>query len=1132
MKKIISTLLSIVLLFQNYACVLAAEENNSFAMVEFGSPDKLTNMTVNSAKSSVKYGGKYARRLETTAASNNLYIRCNVSDTYMGQLSDRTPIEITVEYFDEKPGKFSIQYDSLNPDTNLYTGNKFMRQTEVVTLNGTGEWLTHVFYLEDMRMGNGISSYDFRVAAYSYNSGFSDNPIAFHSIKAEKVDFRNLTDISVKTPYLGNIFSENDKQVSLDLNFYNKSQDTVCSSYTAKVYDKLTGEYVCEMSNSNVIEGKTTKADNFTFPNPGKNSIYSVVIEETTYRDGQEDNKKTRTYSTEFSVSVKLGAHEGDPYFTYQTQVISLGRGERDEVIALQTGFGASWNRDGVAWNTVEKEKGVLALPDGVYETLVKEKEMGIENLLICSKYNQFYDEGSTPYTPEGIAGYARYCGFLAKELKGVVNHFEIWNEYNHTPFNAGGTGPETYAEMLKQSYIAIKEANPDATVVGLGQANVDLRWSEEVFKAGGLEYCDAISCHPYDWALSFDEDVTLKNVLDLKALMNKYGYNKPMWITEVGFSTMDGVNPNNKNYIGYTQTEQAAGTVLLNTLFKAYNACDMMIGYCLYDRNNQADIESCWGLLYYWQEAEGYKPRNGAKESYLATAAMNKFTGGFNAEYKDIIEDGRFYAINFYNNKLNKNVLVMQSGRTAGTKIFNLNLGCQSVDLYDMYGNYADTIYSDDGIYSLEAGAVPYYALGTFAAFEQSTQSGSIVPDALTRIAAEEDYVEFNLATECSENLYVDVTCEDGIGVYENYGFQNQNAKIVLKTAKGSQGERWVRIRVCDDDGKTLYNVKHLINVENSLLSSIKFEQAVENYNTHWRAVVTVTNPANTSNISGTVELLSPQSIAEKSMIRRFTELEPGKTATFIFNMPVSVTKKVIPVSAKITLSTGVEDTVSKNMEVTDAYYAYTEPVIDGVVSDNEWSYHWFGADEQVNIRDLLDKWRGSDDLSFSGNIMWDEDYMYFLAVVNDDVHCVNYSLQTVYNMYKGDGIQFGIDDRENFAGGNETNFNEIGVAEFPGLGGTVFRYNTVYGLPDDSVIEGCETAVKRYDSYTVYETKIPWSGIFYESFKPCEGASYRFAALINDNDGAGRRGWIEYGQGLGSGKSVTKFGFLNLIK
>lgn len=323
---------------------------------------------------------------------------------------------------------------------------------------------------------------------------------------------------------------------------------------------------------------------------------------------------------------------ETDLDFGYQTQIISLGRGDIEEVSELLSQNGVTINRDGIPWDTVEKTKGQLALPTGVKDKLIREKVSGIDNILICSRYNSLYDNGLTPVSDEAIAAFANYCGFLARELKGIVPYFEIWNEYNHTPFNNNPeAGPEAYVKMLAAAYTAIKAENPEAVVIGMSTAGIDAAWQEEVYKLGGLSYCDVVSCHPYDWTNEFSPDTLESSLTSLKNLIKKYGGNQPVWMTEIGFSTIDKgtVISNHINYTGYTQTEQAAALVLSRCLVKQKNLADKYIGYCLYDRNNQKDIESCWGMLHYWGSDSGSFPRNSAKEIYLAAAAMNKLIGG-----------------------------------------------------------------------------------------------------------------------------------------------------------------------------------------------------------------------------------------------------------------------------------------------------------------------------------------------------------------------------------------------------------------------------------------------------------------------------------------------------------------------
>ena len=51
-------------------------------------------------------------------------------------------------------------------------------------------------------------------------------------------------------------------------------------------------------------------------------------------------------------------------------------------------------------------------------------------------------------------------------------------------------------------------------------------------------------------------------------------------------------------------------------------------------------------------------------------------------------------------------------------------------------------------------------------------------------------------------------------------------------------------------------------------------------------------------------------------------------------------------------------------------------------------------------------------------------------------------------------------------------------------------------------------------------------------EGQQPKLGDKLGFSFLVNDNDGNGRRGWIEYASGIGESKNTTLFTYLKLIK
>ena len=60
-----------------------------------------------------------------------------------------------------------------------------------------------------------------------------------------------------------------------------------------------------------------------------------------------------------------------------------------------------------------------------------------------------------------------------------------------------------------------------------------------------------------------------------------------------------------------------------------------------------------------------------------------------------------------------------------------------------------------------------------------------------------------------------------------------------------------------------------------------------------------------------------------------------------------------------------------------------------------------------------------------------------------------------------------------------------------------------------------------------------VPWSEVIPPNTKAPEvGDLFGFSMLVNDNDGTGRRGWMEYASGIGSYKDSSQFTYIELIK
>ena len=476
--------------------------------------------------------------------------------------------------------------------------------------------------------------------------------------------------------------------------------------------------------NSSFYEKKISFAANeekkivFELENPNIYGIYKLKVSKNEESNGI--TTEGQAVEDEFSVCIYVQMGDENPDYGICQHVIEHNEGSMDVNNSLVPSAGIKIIRDGYRWELVEKEKGVLKFEPEIKEKFRAIHSEGIKILYTLGLGNPFYDNGAAPKSPEAVEGYARYCAFVAEELKGVVDCFEIWNEYNYNgSFNPTEEPPETYANMLKAAYTAIKDVNPEATVVGLSMGGVQPSWAKRVFDAGGYDYLDAVSLHPYEYTNVFDEEKLINSINSIKDLMKEHsGENsiKPIWITEIGFSTYNGNT-------GFSENAQAKNTVLSYAVTKAYDLADKYIQYQLCDRDDLTNKESCWGIL---RKTKSQKyVSSGAKPCYLAVAALNSFIGG-NTEYKGIVTSGRYYAFNFYNSKRNKNVMLIQSYQ--GEKNVKYNLGCNTVDVYDMYGNKTKRLYSDNGIYEFCVDEIPQYVIGEFSSFAETSSASNAI--------------------------------------------------------------------------------------------------------------------------------------------------------------------------------------------------------------------------------------------------------------------------------------------------------------------------------------------------------------------------------------------------------------------
>jgi len=1101
-------------------------------MVYYSDKDAGEGMTVsNNGLTKVERAGRYGKM--TDVKNGGLYYWCNISDDLLYNIPENTPIDITVEYFDESDGFFSLYYDSHNPDSYSYVSQGPWKVADSVRLTNSKTWKTHVFHLEDAKFANTENNCDFRLGSYSNYETPTTSPgnVVISSITVSHNRHLAPVKAEVYTEHNGNIMDVENPVVLKGAYLNIKDSETEFKT-THTAFD-TNGNLIKEVfAEGSLAPNERKVLDIPLFDAGAECGIYTLKTTLESWCKDNPDVKGVRQFDTEFSVSHLLEDGEGNIEYGTSQNPIEWNIGDMNVLPDLMVKNGMTWWRDAIPWDTVETSKGQYKIPEDAMEKLKKAKEKGIKILLVCIDYNPFYDEGNTPYSDEGIAAYARYCAFLARELRGIVDAFEIWNEYDIQAFNKTKEPAETYAKMLKAAYTSIKAANPDVIVSGLGVAHIeytDYDFIKRVFEQGGYDYMDVLSYHPYDWSAEYREYRMIEISNNIKKIMREYGGEKPIWYSEVGFRT---VISDDTPVSTPTQELQAAKYPFMLGIINAYNLADLVFQYSLTDRyeNKPTELASNWGIIY--SELNRYRP-NGAKKAYISVSAFNKFVGN-NSTYEEMIAEDRVYAFKYRNNNLNKNVVQLVTGK--GEKLKTYDFGTNTVAVYDLFGNLVARLHSPDGKFTFTVKEETVYVVGDLTKFEESKQQAHISIDKVIANATLGDTVTYNFTKTLEKDLVISVEDAKGISIEKNQGFKDDKAEVVIKVNEDAVGDPNGDIRfnvtIADKDGKIYSKNEHAIRIVDELSVKISAEQAVKNSKSHWRARVTLKSNSNTKISSGELNILEPDHVAQIAKERKFTNLKPGEEITYLFNIPEKISKNTVSLVVNVKTVAGFEKSYTQLLDFSSAIYTSKKPVIDGVVSLGEWTGSWIAANETKDYVTLSGDWGGPEDLSFTGTAMWDEENFYFTAVVTDDIFSKNFTPKNLSNAWRGDSIQIGIDDTLEKDPEAVGEFSEFTIVKSEVEGDVAYRTNALYGLPYEALMETADICIKNYIGYTIYECAIPWSEIFYDGYTVDTNRRYAFSVLVNDNDGTGRCGYLQYTSGIGNGKDMTKFGSMYFHK
>ena len=694
-------------------------------------------------------------------------------------------------------------------------------------------------------------------------------------------------------------------------------------------------------------------------------------------------------------------------------------------------------------------------------------------------------------------------------DIFGTTNNieFEFWNEWNNhgSWFNRNSEPPEQYAKFAKEMYTVLKPKYPNTTFWGMAPVGVANSWIYKVLDAmENQEYMDGISVHPYERGLTPDAGPVILQSQQIKDELEKRGMKPlPIRATEWGWPTTDIRHK-------YEDIEkiQAGYYVRFAALCEEKDLYETSDYYEMVDGIN-GTMEDSFGLVRSPLEAVPYE----LKPLYFAVANYNRIMNGaspkgqVNLDNDDTVllfklRDGRDCAI-VYNTKDNQSYNAV-------------NLGCDKVTYCDMYGNEKD-LCAVDGVFNLSLDAAPVYLIGNFDKTEDAEPLFTV--NAVEIEAKENDVSVLKIARKTDKDFGIDIEKNDFCKI------STDNFCGVIRNVRLEFGENIynTELNYCMTyaNKPVMYDK---INIEKT--SAIKADVSVKPKSVSaldkWVADFDLINKSEINPISGTLYVEAP---VELKTEKKINNLAPGATKSFTFNIPDSVKKEhSITVKGRFVDDNQNEIPFSVSQEMELCIKSKTQKKIDGVLDSSEWNKYsgvtfrdggkWVGITAKSQNYSGVAIDGGDSDLSGKLYAEWDDKYFYLAADVVDDVWA--YDEKEPDRLYRADSIQFamapfkGSGDLSQFCIARMGDGDKLQIDRSP--------VASMIGIPDKSLYD---LAISRDSNHTYYELKLPWEVIFPDGYTAEKNGQLAITLLINDNDGMGRKAYLEYGSGMGSGSA-----------
>lgn len=297
-------------------------------------------------------------------------------------------------------------------------------------------------------------------------------------------------------------------------------------------------------------------------------------------------------------------------------RLTELSISQLEAVLQRLSALGVAWLRMDFPWSEIQYAGPASYNVAAIDQVVAMASKYNIQVLGIID-YCPPWANGNQDqfYPPINPLDYATFASYLALRYgpRGV-HHWEIWNEPNLGGyFWKPAADPAAYTKLLKLAYVAIKKADPNATVIsgGLSPASdgsptlTPMSFLSGIYQNGGKGYFDAVGDHPYTYpALPNATDGSAywwtqmyNGINNLRSIMTANGDGaKEIWMTEYGAPTNGSINGG--------QVTEAVQAQMLTTAYKlrsTYNWAGPLFWYTYHDSGTDTTNPEDWfGLLRY----------------------------------------------------------------------------------------------------------------------------------------------------------------------------------------------------------------------------------------------------------------------------------------------------------------------------------------------------------------------------------------------------------------------------------------------------------------------------------------------------------------------------------------------------